>query len=176
MGSYALITAVGPNRPGLVGAISKFILDAGCNLEDSRMAVLGGEFAMLILVEGDGAAVGLLLDGIEEVGAELGLTVMARRTSEPGQGAGGGIPYQVTVYSMDHPGIVRRVSQLLGDRGINVRSLDSRVTSAPISGQPLFSMEMLIDVPPEESLRELRMGLEEIGVETNIDIELRPVD
>ena len=49
MTQYAVLTAVGPDKPGLVDAISTFILDHQCNMEDSRMGVLGGEFAMLIL-------------------------------------------------------------------------------------------------------------------------------
>ncbi len=56
--SYLVLTAVGPDRPGLVSEISSMVLSAGANLEDSRMAILGGEFALLVLVSGDEKATG----------------------------------------------------------------------------------------------------------------------
>ncbi|HHH30681.1 MAG TPA: glycine cleavage system protein R, partial [Polyangiaceae bacterium] len=52
-----VITAVGSDRPGLVSALSRLIHEANANLEDSRMAVLGGEFAIVVLYSGDEAAV-----------------------------------------------------------------------------------------------------------------------
>lgn len=175
MDQQVLITAVGPDRPGLVSVISKFILDAGCNIEDSSMAVLGGEFAMVILVSGDADGVSRVLDGAEAAGSAAGLALGAKRVREQGGGGGvGAIPYKVSAYSMDHPGIVQQVSHFLGERGINVRALDTRVTSAPVTGQPLFSLRAVIDVPADENVRELRRGLEEIGAAENIDIEVKP--
>lgn len=175
MDQFAVITAVGPDRPGLVDRMSKFIFDAGCNLEDSRMAVLGGEFAMVILVAGDNADLERLLAGAEAAGSDTGLHITAKHTQAPGAGAAGGvIPYQVSAYSMDHPGIVQQVAHFLGERGINVRALDTRVSSAPVTGQPLFTLSAIIDVPASESVRALREGLAEIGAGENIDIEIKP--
>src|SRR3954467_5650695 len=51
--SYLVLTAVGADRPGLVSEISSLVLAAGANLEDSRMAIPHGEFALLLLVSGD---------------------------------------------------------------------------------------------------------------------------
>ncbi|MBM3890900.1 MAG: glycine cleavage system protein R, partial [Verrucomicrobia bacterium] len=45
MRQYLVVSAVGQDRPGIVDRISEFILDHDCNIEDSRMAILGGEFA-----------------------------------------------------------------------------------------------------------------------------------
>ena len=47
---YVVLTAVGPDRPGLVNALASLIRDAGANIEDSRMAILGGEFAVILLI------------------------------------------------------------------------------------------------------------------------------
>ena len=44
---YLVITANGEDRVGLVEKFTNRILDAGCNIEASRMAVLGGQFAIL---------------------------------------------------------------------------------------------------------------------------------
>jgi glycine cleavage system transcriptional repressor len=158
-----------------VDAISKFILDCGANLEDSRMAVLGGEFAMLILVSGSQETVGRVTAGAEAAGREMGLTVQAKPTRPSGEQAPAeAIPFELEAYSMDHPGIVQRISRYLGERGINVRALETRVSQAPVSGQPLFSLHAVVDVPAQVSVRSLRRDLDELGDQENIDIEVRP--
>ena len=50
--TFLVISAVGADHPGLVNDLSRSILEYGCNIEDSRMTVLGGEFAAILLVEG----------------------------------------------------------------------------------------------------------------------------
>jgi glycine cleavage system transcriptional repressor len=175
MSEYAVLTAIGADRPGLVDAISGFILDRGCNIEDSRMAILGGEFAMILLLSGGADAVGRVRDGAHAAGERVGLTVHARSTRLAQAGpAAGALPYELSAYSMDHPGIVQKVAHYLAERKINIRALDTSVKAAPHSGQPLFTLEALLDIPTGTSVAEIRRGLAAIGAEENIDLELRP--
>jgi glycine cleavage system transcriptional repressor len=176
MNRYAVLMASGPDRPGLVENISKYILQCGCNIEDSRMAILGGEFAMLILVTGEEAAVGKLLKGAKKAGQRAGLAVQARQTKAPSAAAPKGtIPYELAAFSMDHPGIVQRIASFLAERRINIRALDTSVTNAPVTGLPLFSLRAAVDMPAVQNVSDIRRGLEEIAGRENIDIELKPV-
>ena len=50
MDSYLVVSALGTDRPGLVEALSETVVESGCNINDSRMAVLGGEFAIIMLL------------------------------------------------------------------------------------------------------------------------------
>ncbi|HEY3321083.1 MAG TPA: ACT domain-containing protein [Planctomycetota bacterium] len=175
MPNYAVLMAIGDDRPGLVNQISKYILDCGCNIEDSRMAILGGEFAMLILVTGEGAAVDRVVKGAAEVSVVSGLTIQAKRTRSPGEAARrGSVPYVLEAFSMDHPGIVQRVASFLAERKINIRALDTRLANAPVTGMPLFSLHATVDIPVEQNVVEIRRGLENIASQQNIDIELKP--
>lgn len=45
-----VVTASGPDRPGIVARLSKRVLDCGGNVELSRMARLAGEFSILMLI------------------------------------------------------------------------------------------------------------------------------
>ncbi len=175
MSEFAVVTAIGEDQPGLVAAVSSYILECGCNIEDSRMAILGGEFAMLILVSGEPAAVKRAREGAAAAGSRFGLTVHARATRGSGALAPAqSLPYQLAAYSMDHPGIVQKVTQYLAEQRINIRALDTRVRAAPHTGQPLFSLEAVLDIPASASVAEIRRGLEAIGAEQNIDLELKP--
>ena len=176
MNSYAVLTAVGGDKPGLVASVSKFILECGCNIEDSRMAILGGEFAMLILITGSGSSVEKLLDGASKASAESGLVVQIKRTRAPGEAAHaqeGTVPYSLEAYSMDHPGIVQGVAHFLTEHAINIRAMDTRLTYAPVTGLPLFSLHATVDVPAQKNVAEIRRGLEQIAARQNIDILMK---
>ena len=177
MSQYAVVTAIGEDRPGLGDSVSSLILEASCNIEDSRMAILGGEFAMLILISGKSSAIEKLEAGTLGLGERVGLTVQLRRTRATGESIkAGALPFEINAYSLDHPGIVQRLAHCLAERKINIRALDTHVRNAPESGQPLFSLHALVDVPAGESVAELRKTLVALGSEENIDFELRQAE
>ena len=169
--AYLVLTAVGPDRPGLVNEISQWIHDAGANLEDSRMAILGGEFALLLLVSGPEPALSKVEQTGPALGEELGLKLMLKRTL-PKAAPRDFLPYRLRVSGVDRPGIVHGVAGVLARRGINVASLDSRVSYAPLSGTPMFLLEAELQIPSEVALSELRRELGSICDEENLDFVL----
>ncbi len=80
---FAVVIAVGPDRPGIVDDISGAVFAAGCNIEESKMAVLGGEFALMMLVSGPAQAVDSVAGSLPGLGDKLGLRVSCRPTHEP---------------------------------------------------------------------------------------------
>ena len=156
--SYLVLTAVGPDRPGLVNEISSLVLSAGANLEDSRMAILGGEFALLMLISGEAKAVTRVEQGAGEVGSRLGLRMLVKATTSP-QPARDCLPYEIRVTGVDRPGIVQRVAAVLAGRGVNVASLESRLAYAPESGTPMFTLEAALQIPSALALADLRREL-----------------
>jgi len=155
---YLVLSAVGPDRPGLVNEISSLVLAAGANLEDSRMAILGGEFALLVLVSGEQQAIDQVEQRGSELGARLGLRVITKATTSP-QDSRDFLAYEIWVEGLDRPGIVQRVTAVLAGRGANVASLESRLVYAPESGTPLFVLEASLQIPSEAVLGELRKEL-----------------
>jgi glycine cleavage system transcriptional repressor len=156
--NYLVLTAVGPDRPGLVSELSSLVLAAGANLEDSRMAILGGEFALLILVSGEPRAVTRVEESAGELGSRLGLRVMTTPTS-PQQPAQDFLPYRIKVTGVDRPGIVQRVSAVLAGRGVNVASLESRLAYAAESGTAMFILDAALQIPSALALADLRREL-----------------
>ena len=68
--NHLILTAVGPDRVGLVEKISAFIARHGCNIEDSKMAVFCGEFAVIVLISGDGASLVKIARDYREIETE----------------------------------------------------------------------------------------------------------
>ncbi|HEY8514676.1 MAG TPA: ACT domain-containing protein [Candidatus Binatia bacterium] len=171
--NYVVFTAVGPDRPGLVNELSALIREAGANLEDSRMAILGGEFAMIMLISGSEEVV----ERVKQIGArvenDLKLRCIlkeTRRVAPPSDY----LPYRIDVRGADRPGIVQAVASILASRGINVASLESRVTYAPESGTPLFDLEAVLHVPSKIVLSELRSELAATCEKEGLDFTLEP--
>jgi len=172
-----IISAVGQDRPGIVDRISGAIYELGFNLEDSRMAILGGEFALVALVAGPPDRLSEVRQVVGRLCQELELLAQfkATRVGPPGPEASGGISCRLTAVAMDHPGIVHKITHLLAQEGVNVAALETRVTHAPDSGTPIFALELEVQVPAGLPLARLRQALEELSEAENLDLELHVI-
>lgn len=168
---HLILTAVGPDRVGLVQKIAEFISRHGCNIEDSKMAVFCGEFAVIVLISGDSPDLVKVGRDYREIETETGLTISIKTpsTRTPPQSF---LPYRLTASCMDHPGIVYRISAVLSAAGVNIESMETKTYAAPVSGTPIFQLEANLAVPTRANISELRERFGEIQREENIDIDL----
>ena len=173
MSEYLVMTAIGPDRPGIVEQLSHYIVKSDGNVEDSRMAVLGGEFAAVLLVSGSDDAMSRIHKNLGALQQDAGLTVAAKPTQTPSTPHQRRfIPYTAVAVSLDHKGLVHQITHVLASTGVNVESLETAIESAPVSGTPIFSMHMNLSVPADLSIKQLRHQLDALGAEYNIDITL----
>ena len=168
-----ILTAVGTDRPGIVDQISGLIFREGCNLEDSRMAILGGSFALIVLVTGSEESISRLKDSLPDIEKKLELSIHLRfgrmEDTSPGEIAKA-IPYRITAVAMDHPGIVHKITNILAKHNVNVATLETRITDAPTTGTPVFSLVIEANVPTDVSVSKLRTILESAANEENLDL------
>ena len=160
-----VLTVLGPDRTGLVEALADRIAAAGGNWEASHMARLAGQFAGIVVVtaERDHAdRVRSALRGLE--GLEVSLRVSMAPPPEPGERV------RLELTGADRPGIVRDVARVLAERGANVEELESSVTSAAMSGEPLFTARAVLRLPPQLTLADVRSGLESLSSELMVDL------
>lgn len=176
MSSYVVLTAIGPDRLGLVDEISDFIAKRTINIEDSRMAVLGGEFAVIMLISGSETVFDKISNEIAELEISTGLKVNIKRTVAPeSRKVGPSLLHNITATSMDHPGIVHEITSVLKKYRINIESLDTHVANAPLSGSPIFNMSGVISIPADVKISKLRKELDDLADNLNIDIDLDAV-
>ena len=168
-----IITAVGPDRPGIVGELTGHLHSGGANLLDSRMVNLRGQFAIVLLIEvGEDAAAKVERD-LPGFGKPIGLTLsVTRQTGAPK--SAGGLSYRLKTYSSDQPGIVARLTNLLRTHSVNIEELSAWQESAAFAGTAIFMTEMRLTIPPQVPLRKLRAELETLCNEINCDVDLEP--
>ena len=84
------------------------------------------------------------------------------------------MPYKITVTGADHEGIVNNVTHQIAEQGINIESIDTQTSSAPMSGTQLFTMNAIILVPPERSYHSWADNLDEVADSLNVTIDISP--
>ncbi|MGD9679812.1 MAG: glycine cleavage system protein R [Candidatus Obscuribacterales bacterium] len=172
MGNQLLVTAVGEDRPGIVARVTEVLAGHGANLEASRMAILGGEFAAIMLVTGAS-------DKLEAIKKDLsvlekdGITISTKLTKPVSPEIyKDHVRCELSLRGADHEGIVHSVSSQLRDKKINIQSVETDVVGAPITGTPLFCMNATILVPPDLPVGKLKEELDEIARSQSVDIDL----
>jgi glycine cleavage system regulatory protein len=177
-----IVTFIGDDKPGLVEQLSRAIEENGGNWHESRLSQLGGKFAGLILVslpEDKGPTLEESLKGLSASGLSVRVTATSDiPATSPGldedsaSGAANTRQIGLSLVGPDRPGIVREVSRALAERKINVLEMDSEVSSAPMSAEPLFQARLQVAVPGNVDIGELQDGLEDIANAMTLDIDI----
>ncbi len=170
------VTAFGADRRGIVAAVTGVLVERGGNLEDSAMTILGGHFAMMLIVEvSDEVTPADLERDLAARGAPLGLTVAVRPVADPPQDVPAeGSSWSVSVHGADHPGIVHRVTRLLADHGANIVDLSTRIVGE--TEPPAYVLRLSVVLPTGADATSLDAELEALAEDLDVDLHLRPDD
>ena len=164
-----VLTLIGPDRPGIVDAVSETVAAHGGNWLDSRMAHLAGKFAGVLCVEVDEERA----DALEEALTRLevaGLRVVVERSSAvdaPRQQA-----MRIELLGLDRPGLVHEISSLLAEHRVNVEELATDRTTAAHSGDRMFRAELRVLLPESVAPGTIREGLERLAADLMVEIHL----
>ena len=174
MNKNLVISLIGHDRIGLVEELSKLAVDSHGNIEASRMAHLGGEFAILMFVTLPSDSYEDLTQKVNKLTDE-GFKVIVTETKHPDPSKyTGWLPYRIEVNGADHEGIIHKVSHQIAGFGINIESMETNVVKAPISGTPLFTLTAIVFIPPGKEHHDWYEKLQAVGDELNVDIDVMP--
>jgi len=175
-----ILTAFGKDRPGIVANVTKMLFELGCNLEDSAMTRLAGEFAIMLIFT---APVRLNDVQLERVFRPLSsrlklawhLKILSKAELTP---ARGGQPYLISVYGADRPGIVYRVSTLLAQLGINITDVGTHRTtpSHRRTTKPLYLMVLEVELPDRRIAGRLEPRLKRLARQLGVEVSCRSAE
>jgi glycine cleavage system regulatory protein len=170
MTSSMVFTFVGTDKPGLVEKLAQTVSLHGGNWLESRMSELAGQFAGIVQVAVSDGQFASLRAALLALSSDALSVVVA--SNSPAVGHDDYRHLRLSIVGNDRPGIVREVSSALAARHINVSEMDTTVTSAPMSGDPLFEAVAQIQVPKTLDLSELNAQLDAIADALTVDIDL----
>lgn len=142
MEHHLVITAVGQDRPDIVNQITRHVSDCGCNIVDSRLALYGSEFTLIMLLSGNWNAITRIETTLPLKSQELDLVTVVKRTTQHEQRhyhARANLKIKVP----DSAGIIRQFTQFISDHGLSLASLRSQLA------QQDLELEMVAFVPDD---------------------------
>ena len=125
MSTWYMLTLVGKDQTGIVANVSKALFELGCQLGETSMMRLGGNFTMMLMAQYDGE-----LEQLQTRLAKVADGMQLRLHIDPIEGRLHDhiVPnLQISVHGADRPGIVARVSELLERHQFNILDLESDV-------------------------------------------------
>lgn len=166
-----VLTLIGDDQAGLVDALSEVIVAHGGNWEQSHLTQLAGKFAGIVLVTAPDASTDAFIADLEPL-REQGLLdiTAARATREERSDAVRRLSLHIV--GVDQVGIVHDVSHTLASLGVSIENLETTTSSAPMSGETLFTADAVIAVPPSTSAEAVAEALERLAHQLMVDIEL----
>jgi glycine cleavage system transcriptional repressor len=176
MPNYALLTASGGDKPGIVAAIAGVLLGSDCNIEDSQCARLGPDFACMLMIRMPEGMVSQQLSGrLAGIAQQLGLRVDLRdlRPEEASEPRSEQPKHLIHVYGADRKGIVYRITRHLADQRVNVTNLQTEVIH---HDKPLYVMLIEVEIPAYVDVNRLQADLVGIGSEIGVVVSLKPKD
>jgi glycine cleavage system transcriptional repressor len=171
----AVVTAVGVDQPGIVAALTGALMELGCNLEDSSMSMLQGNFAVLLVIalpagvdaKAAEAALGSAADPLGLLVTVRPLPTGPRSTEVPATGAGYGQVFAFSVHGADRPGIVHRATQALAAVGGNIVDLATRLVGT--DAEPTYVLTITVgfapDVDGDSAMAATCRSVEDFGVQ-----------
>lgn len=170
-----IVMAAGVDRPGNVAAVAGVLVEQGCNLEDTEIAVLRGYSTMMLVVAGrEGLSADLLQEAIETGTSDIGLAVvvcdMDAGAPEPPDGSS---QWSVSVHGSDRPGIVFEVSRVLARAGVNIIGMKTRIRGP--EGLPEYTMSLEVLVPPGVDGDDVAARLDALASQLNVACSMRRV-
>jgi len=171
------LSAIGRDRPGIVAGVSGALLEHGANIEDSRMAILGGHFTIMLIVSTPADAdVAALTSALDEARDRLGLGALTLEEVADEHGlTRPEASHIVTVYGADHPGIVHAVAAAIAEIGVNVIDVATHLVEEE-GEQPLYVMMMEVDLPQDVASDRLETELRAVAERERLDVSVRAVE
>lgn len=176
MSTRWILTAFGKDRPGMVAQVTKALYGLRCNLEDSAMTRLAGEFVIMLTFSAPAALTQTRLEAaFRAVSNRLALTVHLKPlTGSAQRSVRANVPYAIAVYGADRPGIVYRVSSALASLGINITDVSTH--RAGSSAKPLYLLVLEVELPKRIRPESLERRLKALAKPLGVTISLRSAE
>ncbi|KLV06695.1 MULTISPECIES: ACT domain-containing protein [Photobacterium] len=160
MEHYLVVTAIGTDRPGISDEITRLITQCGCNIVDSRLAIFGREFSLLMLLSGNANAISRVESTLPLKAHEHDLLTVMKRTSKHEYRY---FPYTADFHieADDSPGLIEQFTRFFASRQIDIASLSAHTHDSTEPGVPnRFQLQIGTNLPDGCNLMTLQEEFE----------------
>lgn len=174
--AHFAVTIISKDRPGIVADTTEVLLKLGCNIEDSSCTMLGGDFAMILIISHEKPfSKSRLSDEFKTLQERTGLVVHLRTLHEDELAPlrDEGELCLISVYGSDQPGIVYRVTRALADSKVNITDLNTRLIGT--KEEPVYVLMLEAILPAGLTVTSTSEMLEPLRNELHVEIGVRSI-
>ncbi len=169
------LSAIGKDKPGIVSSISKVLFELGCNIEDSTMTLLGGQFAVILLLAyPKNADVSKIKTKLKSSLKNLDLSISVNEVDAPKKDKKNYGDYVIAVYGADKSGIVYSVSRYLADNKINITDVQTKISGN--NKQKVYIMLLEVNIPKKVNISEFKHNLHHLAHDLEVEIFINQAD
>jgi glycine cleavage system regulatory protein len=166
---HIVITLLSNDKPGVVQQVAEIIAGEGGNWLESKMSQLAGKFAGILKVSIDERKIDNLSTSLKQL-SDKGIQVLIERELTGEAPSGKMMAFELI--GADRVGIVSEIAHAFSEKKINIDDLETRCSSMPWSGEPLFEATGILIAPEEIDKDELLERLDGIENKLGVDISL----
>ncbi|MBX9685726.1 MAG: ACT domain-containing protein [Candidatus Obscuribacterales bacterium] len=177
MQKTVVITGAGKDRVGIVAELTEFLFQQGCNILDSSMTLLRGEFALILMTTlPEAMTVEQLRSGLARLQERLALNFTVRELSgeELQESAEERYQFIISVYGADKPGIVAGITKELANLKLNITDVQTK--SVKQDDGEIFVMMLELSSSEELSEKELKEKLASFASKMGVDLSVRELE
>ena len=151
MTTTVLIAATGPDRVGLVAALSGRLFDLGLNLGDTSFAVLGTGYEFRAIADlPAGVSASQVLTELRAVPALAGSAGEVQAFGyQPDRVQSGRSTHRIRLTGGDQPGLIARITEVFVEFGANIVRLNAE--RAPGPDRSIYVTEFEVAIPAARS-------------------------
>ncbi len=166
-----VLNVMSDDHPGIVAAVTAAVESLGGNIDACSQTVLGGYFTLIMIISvPEPTDAGRLAERIRRAEPSASQYQVSARPALPAEAFAAGEPtgrFVISAFGQDQPGIVRRFSQYLAGKDINIVDLygDRKGDEFVLIGQ--------VEIPARYDIRMLQTDLEQMGQDMGFTVKLQ---
>lgn len=171
---HIVISAIGENNPNAISEL--FLLSAknDCNIEETRLAAMGAEIAITMLISGAWNAIAKIEAGLENLKENFILTAKRTKLPQVTEETPALLPYVVELVAINEPGLIYEIVNFFVRQTIAITNLQTNTYTTLRSISPMLSLRMQIGLPAELSIASFREQFALFCDDLNLDGVLEP--
>lgn len=163
-----VLCIVGKHTPTLMYELAKFIAQTQCNIENSRISLMGSEFTAMVLLSGTWGAIAKFENHLPIFEKNQEVKAILTRT-QPQLSEVAVLPYLAQVIGLDRVGIINHVTEFFSSRQIDVQELYADTYSSHRTNSRMFSLTLSITIPASIQIADLREQFTLLCDDLNLD-------
>ncbi|WP_341326152.1 ACT domain-containing protein [Methylotuvimicrobium sp. KM2] len=169
-----VITVLGKRQPQYIEPILAAVSRCKCSVAEIRSTDLAESTAAYLLIEGNWNHIAKLENLLDTLQKQLKIHIHKARQEKTGAPKSG-LPYTLEAMSLDQNDIILSIVNFLAERNIAIEEIKAYRYPAAYIQTPVFSTQLIIIIPSEQRLLQLREDFLDFCDQLNLDAILEPI-